>query len=79
MNSLPGPRRPDPAPEPGRPVPGPRHPDPDDWAEDLAHGALIGFTAGRLRAARAAALAAEDAAVQLGYVTLARDLSAGRR
>lgn len=76
---LPGPRQPDPTPGPGRTVPGPRQPAPADWTEDLAHGALVGFTAGRLREARAAALGAEQATVQLAYVTLARDLMAGRQ
>ncbi|MEV5526367.1 hypothetical protein [Streptomyces prunicolor] len=79
MTTLPGPRQPDPIPGPGRTVPGPRQPDqaaPADWIEDLAHGALIGFTADRLRRARTAAVAAEDATVQLAYVTFSRDLMA---
>lgn len=80
--SLPGPRTPDPAPRPGHSVPGPRQPEPAApaaWVEDLAHGALIGFTADHMREARTAALAAEQATVQLAYVTLARDLMAGRQ
>lgn len=77
--NLPGPRTPDPEPGPGRTVPGPRQPDqtaPADWIDDLAHSALIGFTADRLRRARTAAAAAEDATVQLAYGVLALDLAA---
>lgn len=78
--NLPGPRNPDPQPGPGRTVPGPRQPlpaDPADW-EDLAHGALVDYTAAHMREARAAALGAEQATVQLGYAILARDLAGGR-
>ncbi len=77
--NLPGPRQPDPdpGPRPGRTVPQPRQPEAADWAEDLAHGALVGFTVTHLREARAAALAAEQATVQFAYITLARDLAGG--
>ncbi|MGW0188174.1 hypothetical protein ACWDV7_20715 [Streptomyces sp. NPDC003362] len=58
----------------------PRLPDPEpahDWAEDLAHERLVDMTLGHLHAAERAALAAEEATVQLGYVQLARDLADG--
>lgn len=51
---------------------------PVDVSEDANRLALIGFTAEHLREARTAALAAEAATIQLGYVALARDLAKGR-
>jgi hypothetical protein len=58
---------------PHLPEPEPAH----DWAEDLAHERLVDVTLSHLQAAERAALAAEDATVQLGYAQLARDLAAG--
>ncbi|MFD9496849.1 hypothetical protein ACFWA1_35845 [Streptomyces sp. NPDC060005] len=81
MTSLPGPRQPAPGPDPA-PRPGstaPRQSELVDWAEGLAHEVLIGVTVDHLREAREAALRAEAATVQLGYVTLARDLVRGRQ
>nr|WP_107908876.1 hypothetical protein [Streptomyces chartreusis] len=49
-----------------------------DWAEDLAHECLVGVTRSHLVAARRAAIDAEAATVQLGYVQLARDLAAAQ-
>jgi hypothetical protein len=54
-------------------------PEPEhDWAEDLAHERLVDATLFHLSAAERAALAAEEATVQLGYAQLARDLTAGQ-
>ncbi|WP_461712326.1 hypothetical protein [Streptomyces sp. DSM 41013] len=55
------------------PEPEPAH----DWAEDLAHERLVDETLTHLLAAESAALAAEDATMQLGYAQLARDLATG--
>ncbi|MFC9954269.1 hypothetical protein ACFVIN_28155 [Streptomyces prasinus] len=57
------------------PEPAPRH----DWAEDLAHERLVDLTRSHLAAAQHAAAGAEAATVRLGFVQLARDLTAGRR
>ncbi|GAB2966194.1 hypothetical protein [Streptomyces heilongjiangensis] len=45
----------------------------EDWAQDLAHLALVDATRARLQAAEAAVLAAEKAAVEYG-----QELAAGR-
>ncbi|MFJ9745755.1 hypothetical protein [Streptomyces chartreusis] len=46
------------------------------WLEDIAHDQLVAATVTRLRSAQTAALSATEATVQLGFVTLARDLMA---
>ncbi|MEU0289920.1 hypothetical protein [Streptomyces sp. NPDC006147] len=58
---------------PQLPEPEPVH----DWAEDLAHDQLVTLTRSHLAAAQRAAEATERATVQIGYVQLARDLTAG--